>query len=209
MLVFVDESGDPGRRVELGSSPYFVVSAVVFEKHDQAHAADAAIGELRKREGLDPRFEFRFNKCSSNLRVKFLREVSFYGFFYWSIVINKDPTKLYGEGFKNKDSFYKFASKLCFENAKDFLTDAKVVIDGSGSREFKQQLQRYLKREINDDHRRAIRKVAVEDSKANNLIQLADMVSGAVYRSYGSKTDANTYRRIVKAREKRVQLWPR
>jgi hypothetical protein len=53
-------------------------------------------------------------------------------------VINK--AKLYGEGFRVADSFYKYTCSLVFETAKPYLRDAIVVIDGSGSRRFKQEL---------------------------------------------------------------------
>ena len=36
MLVFVDESGDAGMKLGAGSSDYFVVTAVLFEDHDEA-----------------------------------------------------------------------------------------------------------------------------------------------------------------------------
>ncbi|MFA5033728.1 MAG: DUF3800 domain-containing protein [bacterium] len=33
MLVFLDDSGDPGFKVEKGSSPVFVIALVVFDDH--------------------------------------------------------------------------------------------------------------------------------------------------------------------------------
>ena len=36
MLVFIDESGDTGRKLEKGSSKFFVVALVIFEDHDEA-----------------------------------------------------------------------------------------------------------------------------------------------------------------------------
>ena len=49
MLVFVDESGDPGLKVLGGSSRLFTISLVVFEENDEALACDQRI-ELLKRE---------------------------------------------------------------------------------------------------------------------------------------------------------------
>jgi hypothetical protein len=34
MLVFIDESGDPGFKLKKGSSPIFVVTLVAFRDHD-------------------------------------------------------------------------------------------------------------------------------------------------------------------------------
>jgi Protein of unknown function (DUF3800) len=43
MLVFIDESGDPGFKLKRGSTPIFVAALVAFRDHDQARAAQAAI----------------------------------------------------------------------------------------------------------------------------------------------------------------------
>lgn len=209
MLAFVDESGDPGLKLCEGSSRYFVVALVIFEDHDEAEAANARITSLRVEARLSPQYEFRFNKCGKDLRIQFLTTVAPFGFFYYGIVIDKDPDKLWGEGFKHKESFYKYASGLVFENAKTFLNGATVIIDGSGSRDFRRQLQSYLKRRINDKGQRAIAKVKTQKSCTNNLIQLADMVAGSINRSLGSKTDAESYRKIIRHREIYVQRWPK
>lgn len=36
MLVFLDESGDPGLKLKQGSSQYFIVTIVIFEDKDEA-----------------------------------------------------------------------------------------------------------------------------------------------------------------------------
>lgn len=208
-IVFVDESGDPGLKVTQGSSMYFVVALVLFNDHEEAEAARERITLLRREMRLNPLFEFKFNKCRGDLRVRFLEAMVPYEFFYYAIVVNKDPSKLWGEGFKYKESFYKYASGLVFQNAKGFLSDATVILDGSGSKDFRKQLERYLKRRINDPGQRFLRKVNIQDSQKNNCLQLADLVAGAVHRSFGTKGDAQRYRAIISHREMSVQLWPK
>lgn len=209
MLVFVDESGDAGMKVGQGSSRYFVVCLVVFEDHDEAQAADDRITLLRREMGLNTQFEFRFNRCRRELQEQFLEAVARHEFFYYGIVINKDPNKLWGKGFKYKEPFYKYAAGLVFQNAKEFLNNAKVIIDGSGSKDFKKQFRWYLKKRINAPGQRIIREVKVQDSSRNNLLQLADMVTGAIHRSFGEKFDAHRYRPLISHREVYVQLWPK
>lgn len=209
MLVFVDESGDPGLKIDQGSSRYFVVALVIFEDNDEAQAADDRITLLRREMRLDPRFEFSFNKCRREFREQFLRAIAPYQFFYYGIAVNKDPNKLWGEGFQHKESFYKYTCSLVFENAKAFLDNATVIIDGSGSKDFRKQLERYFKRRINVPGQRFISKVKIESSWRNNLLQLADMVAGAIHRSFGTKGDSQLYRPIISHREMYVQLWPK
>jgi hypothetical protein len=209
MLVFVDESGDPGLKTEQGSSRYFVVALVIFQDNDEAQAADDRITLLRREMRLNPRFEFSFNRCRKDFREQFLSAVAPYQFFYYGIAINKDPNKLWGGGFQHKESFYKYTCSLVFENAKAFLNNATVIIDGSGSRDFRRQLESYFKRRINEPGQRFINKVKVGKSSANNLLQLADMVAGSIARSFSAKGDATLYRAIISHREMYVQLWPK
>ncbi|MGQ9677346.1 MAG: DUF3800 domain-containing protein [Chloroflexota bacterium] len=206
-LVFIDESGDPGLKCGAGSTEYFVVVAVVFSDHNQAKMADERIDQLRRELGADADFEFRFNACRHRYRAAFCEALGSCDFTYYAIVIDK--ARLTGEGFKSKEPFYKFASSLVFENAKECLNRATVIIDGSGSKVFRRQLAAYLRKRVNDEERRYISEIKIEKSARNNLVQLADMIAGAVHRSYGEKNNAGVYRRALRWREKRVQLWPK
>ena len=209
MLVFLDESGDPGMRLQQGSSEYFFVTLVIFENNEEALRADHHITALREQLRLDASFEFRFNKMNYRLRTRFLREMCGFDFCYYAIAVKKG--QLTARGFRFSESFYKVACRYVFTNAKTVLRDAVVVIDGSGSRGFRRQLVTYLRRGINpraagDSH---IRKIKIEDSHRNNLLQLADMVCGALARSYGDKPDARDYRDLISRRERHVQTWPK
>jgi len=209
MLVFLDESGDPGMKLTGGSSDLFIVALVIFNDREEAQACDTRIDLLRRELKMCGGMEFKFHKTNQVVRSTFLEAVGRYDFFYFGIVINK--RELTSPNFRIKDSFYKYACSLVFENAKPHLNDATVVIDGSGSRDFRNQLSSYLKRRINDQKggNRQIGKVKIQDSHRNNLLQLADMVCGAVARSYTNKNDAKDYRRLISHREMRVQVWPR
>lgn len=209
MLIFIDESGDSGLKIDQGSSRFFTVSLVVFEDHDEALACDQRIGllkrELRWKEGS----EFHFKKNSDRIRKAFLQAVTPYNFFYYGIVINKNPQKLWGEGFRNKESFYKYACGLVFENAKEKLQEATVIIDKSGDLDFRNQLAQYLRRKINQE-KRLIEKVKMQRSESNNLLQLADYVAGVINRSVTNKKKySDDYRKIIAHREIYVQVWPK
>lgn len=207
MLVFVDESGDAGLKLQKGSSKYFVVTLVVFEENEEAEACDKRIDLLKEELAIDSKFEFKFNKCKRDFRERFLKAVSLYNFFYFVIVINK--RKLTGSGFRYKSPFYKYATSLVFKNAKTYLNDARVTIDGSGSKDFKKQLEIYLRKKINKEKIGRVSKIKIQASGKTNLLQLADMVSGAIYRSFGTKEDARVYRSLIKHWEIYVQVWPK
>lgn len=206
MLVYIDESGDTGLKIYNGSSLYFVVSLVLFEDNEEAIACDQRIELLKKELRFNKNKEFKFNKLKREERIAFIHAVLPYSFFYFGIVIDKDPKKLYGDGFKVKESFYKYACSLVFENAKPYLHEAIVVIDGSGSREFKKQLRFYLKRKTGMG---IIKKVKIQNSCNNNLIQPTDIIAGSIHRSFSNKGDKEVYRRLLGTKEMRVQKWPK
>ena len=209
MLVFIDESGDTGLKFGSGSTDYFVVALVAFNDHLEANAADKKISELRAELNLAQDYEFHFSDNSDTVRERFFGAIGNFEFFYFCIVINK--RKLTGKGFKFKEPFYKYTCGLVFESAKPHLDNATVVIDGSGSREFRLQLGTYLRRRINSDKANCkyIGKVKIQDSHRNNLLQLADMICGAISRRYRNRDDSEKYRKMISHREIYVQLWPK
>ncbi len=73
MLVFIDESGDPGFKVTKGSTSHFVLAMVIFRDHQAAVQASAAIQEAKV--ALRVKTEFKFNKCCDNVRDGFFQAV--------------------------------------------------------------------------------------------------------------------------------------
>ncbi len=174
MLIYLDESGDPGTKVGRGSSERFVLTMVLFEDHEEASACDSTIEWLKSKLLPSRKSEFHFNKCSQEIRMKFLAGISDHMFFYRSMVIEK--SRLSGPEIHLKGDFYRYACGLLFWNARPYLRDAIIVIDGGSDREFQQQLQTYLKAHCNVGEVRLIRKIKIQDSSRNNLLQLADMI---------------------------------
>ena len=210
MLCFIDESGDPGLKLGEGSSNLFTIVIVLFEEKDEANRCDSSISQLRKDLTLKANSEFHFVHCTHNKRIKFFECVTNFEFKYWTITINK--SKLYGEGFKYKSSFYKYACSLVLNNAKQYLENAIVTIDGGGSREFRKELQSYIRKQVNDKDKNLvkIKQVKVQASHKNNLIQLSDMICGAVaYSLKLKKKNRREYRDLIRKREIFCQIWPK
>lgn len=208
MLVFIDESGDSGIQSKPGSSKYFIVTAVIFQDNEEAYDCEKRIVQCRKELKLSEHFEFHFNKCCDRFRERFLSAVCPSEFFYHSFVLNK--AKLWGKGFQDKDSFYKYAIGIVFSNARELLQNSTVIIDECGDRQFRDRLTKYLRRKMNEPGNRLIKHVKMERADSNNLLQLADMVCGAVARSFNvGKQERMAFRNIIRHREIRVQLWPK
>lgn len=208
MLVFIDESGDTGLRVEVGASPYFIVALVMFEDESDAVACDQRIQLLKRELQYSTNFEFHFYHNSKRIREKFLKAIAPYNFFYVAIAIRKDPKRMVESIFQHKEAFYQYACGLVFENAKPYLRNAKVKIDKSGRVLFRTELAKYLKHRMNDDKSILIRSVKMEASHTNNLLQLCDYVAGIVNRKVQGK-GLDKYYPYIATKELNLQILPK
>ena len=124
------------------SSELFIVTAVLFEDHDEANRCDESISALRTELGVKQRFEFHFYKCTKRIRAAFLERVAGFGFFYLAAVVEK--ARLRNPAFCDREALTKYACELLFEDAKPYLDNAIVVIDANGARDFRFRLAYYL-----------------------------------------------------------------
>ncbi len=207
MLVFVDESGDTGFKG--GASGQFTLTLIIFTEDKEAEATSRAIDKLRDTLRLAQNTEFHFNKSTNNHRKMFLQAVSGFEFSVISVIVNK--AKLVSEGVSNKETFYKFVCTLAIGEAKDYLVEANVTLDSSGDSNFKRQITKHLKQQANEvgSSVQRIKKAGMKPSHSDNLLQLADMVCGAVARAHSlDAKQTDSFHEIIKHREISVLLWP-
>lgn len=192
MLVFIDESGDPGFKLTKGSSPVFVVALVGFRYINESIAVSAAIDGVSRKLRLPT--EFKFSKCRPEIRDAFFEAVLPFDFCVRAIVVKKD--KIYSSKLRDdKSTFYSFFVKSMLKFDNGLLSNAKVIIDGSGDQAFKRELAGYLRRHTGEG---AVKTIRFSDSKNDRLIQLADMCTGAIARSYrDDRDDARRWRNAI------------
>jgi Protein of unknown function (DUF3800) len=178
VLVFIDESGDPGFQIAEGSSPIFAVAMVIFDDHREAARSQSLI--LSAVTNLQIGREFKFNKCDHERRDEFFRVVKPCNFRVRAIVVQKEKirsAKLRSE----PQSFYSFFLKSMLRFDHRSLHDARIVIDGSGNALFRSKLKTYISTHSQPG---AIKSIKMRESHREPLLQLADMVVGAIARSY-------------------------
>lgn len=200
MLVFIDESGDSGFKLQKGSTTSFVVALVIFDENLDAEETALEIKKYRKKIGKTERFEFKFNKCNKELRIGFLKAVKKCNFRIRVIVFEKE--KIYSLNLKRKtETFYKFVIRQVLQHNGKTIKNAKIKLDGLGERKFRKALSTYLRRYLNTNKERIMENLRFVDSNSNVLIQLADMVAGAIRISYdANRKDAGEYKKIIKSR---------
>ena len=182
MYVFIDDSGDAGFKLERGSSEHLVIVCCVFDSADDAEIAADLIRNFRVSLKWHPQQEFKFSKTREDIRLAFFRAIQPGRFFVRSIVIDKKV--ITSDKFKtDRVSFYNYAIQEVLTHSFGTISNAKVRIDGKGSREYVKAAEKYFKEQANQNNP-VIEKVKFVDSKGDQLIQLADMMAGAIRKSH-------------------------
>ncbi|MBU1102778.1 DUF3800 domain-containing protein [Patescibacteria group bacterium] len=197
MLIFVDDSGDPGFKIDKGSTKNFVISLLIFDDNLEAEKTAVAIKELRRKFGFPDNMEFKFHNSRNKVKEEFFRTINKFKFRVRSLVVDKNKVRS-DELKNNKESFYGYFIKTVLKYSHTIL-EACIKIDGSGDRVFRKSFLTYLRRELNSRQKKIIRNCKMVDSKGNVLIQMADMIAGSVRISYDdNRKDAKIYKNIIK-----------
>ncbi len=198
MLVFIDDSGDPGFKMEKGSSTHFVIAMVCFNDTLEAEKTTVTIKELKRDLKLGDLEEFKFFKSCRDYKIKFLETVKKFDFKIRCLIVDK--SLIYSPELRSsKDSFYAYFIKEALKNNGNKIFNAKIRIDGGGNKIFRRNFFGYLRQELNYGQRSIIKNCKMVDSKSDPLIQLADMVAGSINRSQNkNKKDRNDYLDIIK-----------
>lgn len=199
MLVFIDDSGDPGFKFDRGSTRHFVIAMVIFEDDLDAERAALCIKELRRDLGWSSDVEFKFAKTSRENRRRLYEAIQPCRFIIRALTVDK--SLLFSRELReNKNSFYAYFIKQTLKHHGGTIRHARVKIDGSGDRVFRKEFQTYLRRELNEVGEETMTDCRFVDSKSNVLIQMADMVAGAIHRSLiTDKPDHSIYLKIIKS----------
>lgn len=198
MLIFLDDSGDPGFKLGKGSTSHFIIAMVIFDDELEAEKTAVAIKELKRELGFGERVEFRFFKNSQSIRVKFLEAIKKFKFRVRCLIVDKSV--IHSDELKNnKNSFYAYFIKEILKNSNNTILNAKIRMDGGGDRIFRKNFFTYLRREINSTDRKIMRNCKMVNSKSNVLVQMADMVAGSLNRAENTnKKDRQIYKNIIK-----------
>ena len=197
MLIFIDDSGDPGFKLNRGSTSHFVIAMVIFDDNLEAEKTAVAIKELKRKIGLGDNAEFRFFKTKNKYKIEFLKTIVKFKFRIRCLIVDK--SKIYSDELKSdKNSFYAYFIKEALKNNNDTIINAKIRLDGGGNRIFRKNFITYLRRELNSRDRKIMRNFKMVDSRKDVLIQMADMIAGSINRSQNKdKKDFKRYKGII------------
>lgn len=176
-MIFIDESGDPGIN---SMNEVFVLALVKFVGTSDLQQTDESLRELKAE--LAFRGEFRFSSCPTPMKEKFFERIAKRKFEIKSLVVHKPSIRNPHLRTKPKN-FYNYFLRRLLEISN--IAEAKVVIDGQGQ----PKLVRSLKKYLNDHTDGQVRTLHLKDSRSDNMLQLADMVAGAICRAHTTNTN--------------------
>lgn len=199
MLVFIDDSGDPGFKFDKGSSTHFVIACIVFDDNLDAEETALKIKRLRRSLGWRDDHEFKFNKASKDIRLAFLNEIKGCKFRIRAIIADKSIIRSV-ELRRNKNKFYNYMIKEVLSKSAGKIIDGRIRLDGHEDRSYKKAATTYFRQQANPDGS-IIKDMKFVNSKNDNLIQLADMVAGSLLRTTQKrKTDSDIYLKVINKR---------
>lgn len=203
MLIFIDDSGDPGFQVERGSSRVFIIALVIFRDELAAEKTSVAIKELRRELKVSDFYEFKFNKANKRFRSTFINIVKKFDFRIRAIVVKKQV--IYSQRLKNyKEDFYNYIIMQVLKNSES-IKNAKLRFDKRGEKVLRDQLRVYLSRELDNKNKKIFKDLKFVDSRQNTLVQLADMIAGSIFAFYTNKD--KIYLNKLKEAKKIENIW--
>jgi hypothetical protein len=205
MKIAIDESGDTGRKMNHGSSKWFVLAAAIVPESSPTCGITCQAVEAYKRQFVG-NSELHFSHNSHEQHLDFLHYMHDKDFVYAAAVIDKQklmatqPLVL-----SSKMSLMFYAFDHLFDQLKPWLDSPIVLVDSSGSQYFNQALGHHLLRLYGSDQEadyRKISQVRVVDSAREPLVQLADYIAGAIRHHVDPAYQSEAYEQYLADRGK-------
>ncbi len=125
--------------------------------------------------------EFKYSKCKDTHKDRFFEEIAEAKFRVRAIILDKEL--LWSDRLLAQPGHLK--NELIFQLMSSHfgtIDDAKLVIDGQDTRAFEISDRDHFMARVNGRTPGTLREVEFADSAKNGLVQLADMVAGAIRR---------------------------
>ena len=196
-----DEAGDVSFKFEKGASRYFVVTVIATKSPDDLRDL---LADIRQKAHLPKGFDFHFNSLASaklrNLLFSSLADASFEA---WAIVVDKSNLPDTFKLMSGLDVYLYFVSELIRQIPTEKRSGGTLILDEFGyPQQTKDELKRIMKaREISHNFRR----ISIRRSQSESLIQVADLVAGAILRR-DSRKQSDAYDVIERKIRKVIEM---
>lgn len=199
MKIAIDESGDVGRKFWAGSTPWFVVAAVIVPDVQQGCGLVCSAVDDYKRDVMQGS-EIHFAHNSHTQHERFFSHMSDKDYLYVAVAMDKRALL--------KKKPYLLASKqVMLRHCVDRLFaelqphwDNPMIIMDRNSRKIDRSLRRHFFRAFgtpNSKDLRHIKNIVFVDSDKEPLVQFADYVAGAVRHHVDKSYNSQSYEKYL------------
>jgi hypothetical protein len=173
-----DEAGDSSLNFGKGASRYLVLTLVATRNAD---ALRSVLVDLRKQENLPEGFEFRFNNlASSKILEKAMSALRKAEFMVWALVVDKTTLPRIAQELFSTGLYLYFLVDLVNRIPLEYRHKGTLILDEFGSANTALvKLKRTFKAH---GIRHEFSRIFFRRSRSEDLIQVADLVAGAILR---------------------------
>ena len=187
-----DESGDVSFNFGKGASRYFVIAVIATKKNQELREM---LDDVRREFNLPAGYEFGFNSMGAAvaLRQKVFNKLSKADFSAWAIIVDKTALpKIYAD--VTRLNFYLFfVMELMQAIPAELREGATLILDEFGGEpNLPLEFRRHMKKRNIPRH---FNRVLTKRSKSEPLIQIADLVAGAVFHR-DARGESDAYEKI-------------
>lgn len=173
-----DESGDVSFNFGKGASRYFVMAVIATTQPENIRQV---LSDVKKEFNLSPSYEFSFNDiASASLRLRIFQALQTAKFEAWALVVDKTTLFMPFSVMRRLDFYLFCITELLQTIPPEKREKATLILDEFGGEpDLPLEFRRYMKRRNIPRH---FSRVLTKRSKSEPLIQVADLVAGAVFR---------------------------
>jgi hypothetical protein len=182
-----DESGDVSMSFGRGASRYFVLAIIATAEPEKLRLA---LEDVRMKAKLPETYEFKFHSLtSSSLRRLVFSSLLSMDFSAWAVVTDKTLLSAPFQKMDRMEFYLHFVTELLAAIPASYLRQSTLILDEFGSvTRAKAGLNRLLTQQ---GLRSNFKRIVFSRSRSEPLIQIADIVAGAILRRDTQKnTDA-------------------
>jgi hypothetical protein len=195
MLIYLDESGDTGFKFVQGSTTHFIIALLLVADQQPLHEA---VAELKETLRLADAREFKFAKTPHANRVTFFRTIEPLDFTVRALILDK--RRISSPDLHRQETFYhRLVSSLLARNA-DVIPGSTLLIDESAqSKRAQEDFRSYLRKALRTTRDQPkFRHIHYRRSHSDHLLQVSDMICGALNAAYGKARPEPQYRDLLK-----------
>lgn len=175
IIAFADEFGNNSFDFKNQGS-HFIIASVILNQ-DELPEIKEQLESIRKKYFQTGEIKSSKVKYNHKRRILILEELISINFSVYAVIIDK--RKLFGEGFKFKQSFYKFLNGILYKELYRTFPQLELKVDEHGGNDFMRSFKKYVEK----NHIRNLftgSEFNINKSHNDLGVQLADFIAGTL-----------------------------